>query len=549
MKPIDILLIYPQLGSFDEILRDIPLSLIYAASDSVKQGYRVRILDLRLHPTNWKEQIDESLKEDCTLVGLSVMTGNPIRTALAISKYIKNRYPVPIVWGGAHPTILPEQTLENESIDFVIRDWGSRSLSSLLSHLKNEPVSREEILGLGYKEGGKIVLNPPHCRFEVLDYRDLPYPLVDISGNQYNRLSSGEVIFPIYTAMGCPYRCSFCMSPTVYAKIQGKKWIPLSEEYVLGHIEYLLQRYDFQRLQIYDDDSFVDLDRMANLLEEYIRRGLHKNLKIDFRGVRVNELDRMDDDYLKLMVRANVELLAIGAESGSNRILEKMQKGITVDQIIGVNQKLARFPVLRPHYNFFCGVPGETYESILQTKQLLLKLLKDHPGAYLGVGADWKPLPGSAMTETAVKEYGLQLPRNLEEWASIDSFDAQKIYHPWYTEKSNNMIKLLQISGVLLDRKIHDYHKMIGVAGYILLFFRYLYQPILRFRLKNNFAAFLVEYDLKKVFFQGLVKFQRLRQIRRKKGPPPSSLRASRNILRPFDRDESNPTHRPNAHR
>ena len=204
MNPIDLLLIYPPLGSFDEIVRDIPLSLIYAATDSVKHGYEVRILDLRLQPGEWKERIDEVLQQGCSLVGLSVMTGNPIRTSLTISKYIKERSPVPIVWGGPHPTILPEQTLEDESIDFVIRDWGSKSLSALLGHLKNEPVPREGILGLGYKERGRILLNPPHCRFEVLDYTDLPYHLVDINGTQYNRLSDGEVIFPIFTALGCP---------------------------------------------------------------------------------------------------------------------------------------------------------------------------------------------------------------------------------------------------------------------------------------------------------------------------------------------------------
>lgn len=509
MKQIDLLLIYPPLGSFDEIVRDIPLSLIYAATDSVKQGYGVRILDLRLQQGKWKERVDEVLQQGCSLVGLSVMTGNPIRTSLAISKYIKERSPVPIVWGGPHPTILPAQTLENEFIDFIIRDWGSRSLCALLRHLKNESVSREDILGLGYKEKGKIVLNPPHCRFEVLDYRDLPYHLVDINGTQYNRLSNGEVIFPIFTALGCPYQCSFCMSPAVYAKIQGKKWIPLSEDYVIGHIESIRQRYPFQRLQIYDDDSFIDLDRMANLLEECIRRGFHRGLKIDFRGARVNELDRMDDDYLRLLTRAHVEVLAIGVESGSERTLERMKKGITVEQIIRVNRKLARFPTLRPHYNFFCGVPGETYEDLLQTKELLLQLLKEHPGAYLGVGADWKPLPGSVMTDVAVKEYGLRLPQNLMEWASIDSFDARKIVHPWYTPSFNRMIKLLQIAGALLDNKVPDFHRQMGILGFILFLLRILYLPFLKARLRYNFTFILVEYELKKILFSLFVRGQK----------------------------------------
>jgi radical SAM superfamily enzyme YgiQ (UPF0313 family) len=167
-----------------------------------------------------------------------------------------------------------------------------------------------------------------------------------------------------------------------------------------------------------------------------------------------------------------------------------MKKGITVEQIIRVNRKLARFPTLRPHYNFFCGVPGETYEDLLQTKELLLQLLKDHPGAYLGVGADWKPLPGSVMTDVAVKEYGLRLPQNLMEWASIDSFDARKIVHPWYTPRFNRMIKLLQITGALLDQKVPEFHRQLGILGFILFFLRIVYLPFLKTRLKLTSLPF-----------------------------------------------------------
>jgi len=563
---IDCLLVYPQLGSFDELLRDIPLSLIYAATDSVKHGYRIEILDLRLHPHDWREQIDERMSAGCSLVGLSVMTGNPITTSLRVSEYIKSKYTTPIVWGGPHPTILPEQTLENESIDYVIRDWGSKALCQLIGFVKGEfschserseecsglrPASGERcfaqaqhdhdgesggtfkrsldvehgqpkavdrgaraishILGLGYKEHGEIKLNAVQTSFEFLDYRDLPYDLVDITRDNYCRLESGELTLPIFTAVGCPYKCTFCMSPAVYEKISGKKWIAHDVEYILGHVQLLLDKYDFQRLQVYDDDSFVDLARMRELLREYVRRGYHKKLKLDFRGARINELDRMDEDFLRLMVEANVELLAIGAESGSDEILEIMGKGITVEQIIRVNRKLARFPSLKPHYNFFCGVPGETLETIIKTKELILQLVKDHPGCYLGVGADWKPLPGSVMTEEAVEDYGLQLPQSLSEWAAIDSFDAKKIVHPWYTKKMDNMIRLLQIAGQLLDRKVADYRKDMGVvAGNVIYILAMLYRPILSFRLKHNFASCLVEYHVKTFLFRRLGAVKRI---------------------------------------
>jgi len=297
----DAILIYPQLGAFDGFVRDVPLSLIYAAADSVKHGFRVDILDLRLVGEDWRQEIDRRMSPACKVVGLSVMTGNPIRTSLSVSRYVKEKYGVPVVWGGPHPTILPEQTLAHPLVDYVVRDWGSRALLGLLCHLAGEDARLMDIPGLGWKEDGQVRLAPAQDCFEKVHHRDLPYHLVRIDGKSYNRLENGEVIFPIFTAMGCPYQCTFCMSPAVYRKVRGKKWLADPVEEVLEHIEFISGRYQAQRIQILDDDSFVDLERMRDLLERYVARGFHKRYKLDFRGARINELDLMDDEYLSLM--------------------------------------------------------------------------------------------------------------------------------------------------------------------------------------------------------------------------------------------------------
>lgn len=501
MCEIDILLIYPQLGSQDTLLRDIPLSLIYAATDSVKNGYKAEILDCRLFPNSWKLKLDEILKRGCSLVGLSVMTGNPIRTSLEISKYVKQSYGIPVIWGGPHPTILPEETLQNKYIDYVIRDWGSEPLYQLISCLKGDGYGIEDITGLGYKKDGQIILNGTTCNFEILNYRDIPYHLIDIDSKKYNRLQGKNVFFPIYTAMGCPYKCAFCMSPSVYKKIKGKKWIPFEVDTVLDHIEFLLEKYDFQRLQIYDDDSFVDPERMRRFFIKYVERDLHNKLKLDFRGVRINELDRVDDEFLKLMVKANVEVLAIGVESGSDDTLMRMRKGITVEQILQVSKRLRKYPTLRPHYNILCGTPGETYEDLVKTKELMEILVKDNPSCFIGTAGDWKPYPGSVMTELAEKKYKLKIPQTLEEWTSIDSLDAKKIVHPWYTRRINNYIKLLQIAGQLLDTKIEYVEKEMIVGRFspmrLLIFLAKMYRPVLRLRLKYNFSACLIEHSIR----------------------------------------------------
>lgn len=506
MSELDILLIYPQLGSWDNMLRDLPLSLLYAAADSVKNGYTVKIFDCRLYGDRWKAPLDALLAGGCRLVGLSVMTGNPITTSLRISRYIKTKYDVPIVWGGPHPTILPEQTLENAYIDYIIRDWGSMPLYQLISHIKHKAVDLKDIDSLGYKENNDVKLTRPVCQFEMPDFRDIPYHLVDIQSGSYNRQYDNRLYFPIFTAVGCPYKCTFCMSPAVYKKIKGKKWIPYDVDVILDHIDYLLKTYAFSNLQVLDDDSFVDLNRMHEFFVKYIQRGFHKKLTLDFRGARINELDKMDDQYLALMEKANVSLLAIGVESGSDETLKRMGKGITVDQILRVSRRLRQYPTFRPHYNIFCGIPGETYEDLVKTKELMETLARENPNCFLGFAADWKPLPGSVMTETAVKDYNLKLPENLEAWAAIDSFDAKDIEHPWYTKEIKNYIRLLQVAGTALGQKVETVSgkENPGMSGLfsILNIFNNIYRPILKMRLKYNYSSFLLEYHIRSLLMK-----------------------------------------------
>jgi anaerobic magnesium-protoporphyrin IX monomethyl ester cyclase len=503
----DGLFIYPKLGAWDDTIRDIPLSILYASAASSKYGFRIKLLDLRLTPKDWIEQVRAVLAEGVRVVGVSVMTGEPIRHALEVSglvrKYSKD---TKILWGGPHPTVLPEQTLSHPDIDFIIRDWGSESTCLLLRHLAGENIRREDIRGLGWKENGTIRWGPVHDAFEIPDYKSIPYDLIDINPDKYNRLKNNDFIFSLFTAMGCPYRCAYCISPATYKKVKGKRWIALPPEEVLDHIAWIAEKYPgVNRLQVLDDDSFVDLDRIRRLLHNYVKSGYHSRFKLDFRGVRINELDRMTDADLALLDEASVEMMLIGVESGSDRVLsELMCKDITVDQIIRVNRRLAEHPKLQPHYNFFCGTPGETLADLRMTARLLLQLAEDNPFCYLGFGADWKPLPGSAMTERAVRDYGLQLPETLSDWSKIDSY--QKLRHPWYTTDFENGIKVLQLAGALLDRKVESHSNELGfVVGSLIRLGAGLYRPILRWRVRNGIFLFPIEHMIRNWFLFSVI--------------------------------------------
>lgn len=493
---IDALLVYPRLGSMDSMVVDLPLSVIYAASDSVKRGYRVELLDLRLHSGDWRPLLDKYLAEGVRLFGVSVMTGRPLVNAREITTYVRERSPTTkTVWGGPHVTVLPE-TLEEPYLDYLVRGYGSAALADLIAAVRGEG-GLSHIQGLSYHDdAGQSIHSPRATEFENIHYLDIPYQLIDVNAPGYMRTYSTHRMFPIFTSIGCPYQCSFCVHPAIYKVINGKKWKPLPEEDVIDHIEFVKEKYQANHIVFIDDTSFPRLDRMKSLFERLIER--RTNVTLEFRGARINEIEKMDDEFIDLMIRAGGRVLLAGVESGSNKILRSFQKGITREQVIAANRKLARYPQLTVHYNFIYGTPGETYEDLLETKKLVEQILRDNPQAYFGFGGDWKPIPGTKMLEIAETEFGYRAPKTLEEWVQIDSADAEKkISHNWYSRQQDDLIKLMQVACWVIDDKLIKESK--GNNSPLMILIRTmarLYKPIAQFRFKFNFHSFMIEHDM-----------------------------------------------------
>ncbi len=493
----DALLVYPVLGSMDSMVVDLPLSILYAAADSMKRGYRLDLIDLRCESRGWKEIIDERLKKGVRLVGISVMTGQPLKNARDVSRYVKANYPgVKVVWGGPHVTVIPE-TIEEPFVDFLVRGYGSQALASLIEALRSDEPDFASIEGLSYTdENGEYRHNQRAAEFEILSHEDIPYDLIDIRSPHYERSIQGRRLFPIFTSIGCPYQCAFCVHPTIYKEINGAKWKAYEEDEVIEHIEFAIEKYQADHICFIDDTSFPKIERMRNLFKKIIAKKL--NITMEFRGARINEIRKMDDEFFRLMIEAGGRLLMVGVESGSDRVLKGFQKGITQAQILEVNRTLAQYPELQCYYNFIYGTPGETYEDLIETKKMVLQLLAENPKAYFGFGGDWKPIPGTKTLEVAEKDFGYVAPKTLDEWIEMDSSDAaDKIVHSWYTDEHNQLIKLMQITSFVVDDKIIK-----ETAANKTLLFRLLrtmsraYKPIAFYRLRNNDTRFLFEYTL-----------------------------------------------------
>lgn len=483
-----ILLVYPKTGLQGSLIRHLPLSLLYAAVDAVKEGFDIAIEDVRLDPRGWQERIAGKITADTIIVGVSVMSGTPIRSALEISRWVKRRHPdVRVVWGGPHATFNGREILAEPSVDYVVSGYGSKPLARLAAHLRDRSGSPADIPGLVYRGERGVEAVAPAREFEHIDYRDIPYHLVEGQFDRYGQFDNGQRIFPLYSALGCPYQCAFCSAPSQYQGFQPR-YVTLMPRTVVDHIEFVQRRYGATYIYVIDDDSFVNPAHVEAILDELRRRDIR--IELGFRGARVNEILKMSDAFLDKLAAAGVRILHIGAESGSQRILDLTRKGFAVEDIVAVNRKLARHPGITALYNWIVGLPGETERDLRETMALMLRLVEENPSAIIYLPNKYRPLPGTELYALALA-HGYAKPERLEDWIDVEMESDYR--SPWYTKRSERLMNMMQVASLFIDDKLSKVETGDTWKFRTLKVLARLYAPCARFRLKHGFAALPIE--------------------------------------------------------
>jgi len=483
-----LLLVYPRLGFVGSYVKNVPLSLVYVSTEVRKLPVDIEILDLRLIK-EWEPVLSRKLAAEPILaVGVSVMSGITIINALQVSRMTKRLSRAPVIWGGPHPTILPNEVLKRPEVDFVIRGFAQFSLARLVQELLHGETNYDGIPGLCYKDDCNNVIKPINCAYEIVDFRDLPYKLIEKDLEKYFE-GTGERIFPIYSSAGCPYQCAFCIAPVWYRE-NKKKWVPLDQDCVVDHIELLKKKYGITFIYFYDDDSFVDPAHFMGIAQKILRRGI--DIKLGFRGFRVNEIVKLTDDDLTLLERAGVDTVHIGVESGSPRMLKLMKKGITLEQTHKASRMLARHPYMTPLYNILVGLPTETLDDLKETKKLILRLIEDNPRSIIWP-CKFIPYPGSELYTLAL-EHGFDPPRNIEGWIHLDQ--ELDMSFPWTPKENDRYFKMLQATSYLIDGKESILENCAPLLKWAYRLGRALYKPIAIWRLRHDRCALLLEYPL-----------------------------------------------------
>ncbi len=491
-----ILMIYPNTGFSGAFVIHTPLGLLYSTSEIVKAGMEVKIFDTRLCPGSWRHELKKLLTKDVLVAGISVMSGQPIQSAVQIGRYIKSiDHEIQVVWGGPHATLYPDTILNQEwSCDYVVSGYAKKSFFELIQLMINqqEPSS---VKGISYRKGNSIITIPRiDTKFEYINFRDIPYHLIE-DYSVYGQLDQEKKIFSIFSAMGCPYKCSFCSSPAEYSRIQGPKWVPLYINDIVDHIEYLVNEHQANYIYFIDDDSFVDLVHCESIIDEIKRRKIEVGL--GFRGARINEIKKMSHSFLDKLASAGTDILHIGAESGSDRVLKMIRKNCTVTDIIECNVKLSQHPQITAAYNFIVGLPNETLDDIKATRDLMIRLVKDNPRCIVFQPNKYRPIPGTELFNIVNEKWGYEPPKTLQDWTNIEAegnFSA-----PWYPPNMKKVCDMLLVCSYFVDNKIAKMTSGRTIFYKLMKLINIIYRPIALFRLKHFAYQFLFEYEIYKI--------------------------------------------------
>lgn len=439
-KSIDILFINPgnkvkvyQNLSAEFTAVDVPVWATLLANYIRNKGYATAIYDVNVE--GWNEEVAKEvvLKYSPDLIVIMVYGLHPsastqtMPSALGIAADIK-RYikAIPIVLGGTHPSALPEKTIKEENVDFVIQGEGVYTIEGLIKYIKGKG-NIKNIKGLWYKKDGNIVYNSQCQLIKDLD-RELDNYALDLLPELYNYRAHNWHCFQyiekstrddfldvrapyvsMYTSLGCPYYCSFCCINALFMKPGIRYW---SIEKVISWIDKLVNNYHVRNIRFSDELFVLSPQRIELFCDLLIDR--HYPLNIWAYG----RVDTIKEHQLKKMKKAGVNWIALGIESANEKVRKSANKIIKKD-IKNVVRLIQDYDI-NVIGNYMFGLPEDNMETMKETLQFALELNCEFANFFTVMA-----YPGSALYEEMSIKDGY-LPEN---WCGFSqhSYETQPL--------------------------------------------------------------------------------------------------------------------------
>jgi radical SAM superfamily enzyme YgiQ (UPF0313 family) len=370
-------------------------------------------------------------KNQVELLGVTVMPGPQMASAMTNCREIRQLRPnVPIVWGGYFPAIYTDATLNAKYVDYAVRGQGEETLFELLDALRGKR-ELEGILGLSYRDMFGLHRHNAERPMKAPDAFP-PTPFHAIPVEKYLRPSFfGRRTAAHQASIGCPFKCSFCGVHAAYGN-REKMEAPARTESVLRH---LATKYGADSVQFYDMNFFLREDHTRELCD----RIAPLNMRWWCEG-RIDTVVGYSDATLEAIRRSGCAMIFFGAESGSDWVLEEMQKQITTAQTIELAERIRRFDII-PEFSFVIGNPRDPELDTQETLAFIRKIKRLNPRSEIII-YHYTPVPQRDSMYGQI-DGQIDFPTTPEEWATkrwMDFTVRLDPNTPWLKRKTKDLI-------------------------------------------------------------------------------------------------------------
>ena len=309
----------------------------------------------------WKEISSVIASQSPDIVGISSMTGQ-YGPAQNIARIVKGQdKDIPVIFGGVHPTVLPDETLANDEVDVVVRGEGEYSFLEVVEKISSGG-SFDDVLGISFKNGDDQIHNKVRPLIEDLD--DLPFPArhLLLEKETYPPFAFGNII----ASRGCPYNCIFCEPYQVWTKKVRYR----SPENVIEEIKQVQKEYNTNFFYFNDADFLIKKRYVSEVCDLIDKEGLIIDWCCEARA------GELDDNIAKKMMLSGCDHVYVGVESGDEEMLKRIKKGTTIEEIRDTRRVLLENAI---GFNgmFLIGFPWETEEAVRKTISFMQELDPD----------------------------------------------------------------------------------------------------------------------------------------------------------------------------
>ena len=381
--------------------------------------------------------------EGVDAVGVTVMGGPQLISAIAVSRAIRARAPqVPIIWGGAFPTVCPEATLNSSYVDYAVRGQGEDTLTELLdAHAAREAAALSAIRGLSWRREGQSVHNKERPFSAASLNRMLAYDSLENPRQYLTKTYLGKRTAGYQAALGCRFRCTFCGVAAMY---RGKMALPPAArlEYDLA---FLRERLGVDGIQFYDHNFFDREVDMVPLLEVMAKFEIPW-----WCFARSDALANLSERSWALVRRSRLRMAYIGAESPSDWLLHDIRKGTHSDQTLAAIEQCLSHGVI-PELSFMLAPPQDPEGETERTLEFIRMIKRLHPATEVMIYV-YTPYPmradntnaQAARMANALRDCAgrpVEFPRSADGWAEprwVDYWGHKDA--PWLSERLRRRI-------------------------------------------------------------------------------------------------------------